>query len=85
MVEGAWRVGTMISNLQRVQCNSQAFNRDVFGHITKRKRTLEARIRGIQRSLDSVDSASLTLLHNQLLHELNQVLAQEEVFWFQKA
>ncbi|XP_057418950.1 uncharacterized protein LOC130713176 [Lotus japonicus] len=85
VVEGAWCMGSLNSKLLQVQQQSTVFNRDVFGHITKRKKTLEARISGIQRRSERVDSASLSILHNHLHCELDAVLAQEELLWFQKS
>ena len=46
---------------------------------------MEARIRGIQRSLENMDYASLTLLEKELQDGLNLVLFQEELLWFQKS
>lgn len=85
VVERAWCGGSMHLKLQQVQQQSVDFNQNVFGHITKRKRILEARIKGIQCSMETVDSASLSILHNKLQRELDEVLTQEELLWFQKS
>lgn len=42
-------------------------------------------MKGIQRSLERVDSLSLLLLEQTLQHEYNHILFQEELFWFQKS
>lgn len=51
----------------------------------EKKRTLEARLRGIQRSLERVDSAHLLRLQRELLEEYEKILFQEEILWFQKS
>ena len=35
--------------------------------------------------MENIDSASLMVLHGKLLHEYEQILFQEETFWFQKS
>ncbi|XP_019162696.1 PREDICTED: uncharacterized protein LOC109159124 [Ipomoea nil] len=64
---------------------SKAWNRDVFGNIFKRKRDLEARIRGIQSNPYYATSRGLQALEKRLAANLNQVLDQEETLWFQKS
>ncbi|XP_057419022.1 uncharacterized protein LOC130713254 [Lotus japonicus] len=86
VVASAWSPQeTLPGNLHLVQERSMVFNKDVFGDIRRRKRTLHARIRGIQLRLDTVDSAALSLLHDKLQIELHHTLAQEELLWFQKS
>lgn len=65
--------------------DSQCFNKDVFGNIFANKKILEARLRGIQRALENIDSARLILLQNELLREYESILFQEESLWFQKS
>ncbi|XP_057424948.1 uncharacterized protein LOC130718376 [Lotus japonicus] len=86
VVASAWvPQENLTANPRTVQEHSLVFNREVFGDILRRKHTLEARIRGVQLRLDKVDSASLSLLHDQLPVELHHTLAQEELLWFQKS
>lgn len=68
-----------------IRLSSQIFNKEIFGNIFKRKRTIEARMRGIQRSFERVDSLFLFQLEQTLQHEYNHILFQEELFWFQKS
>lgn len=77
--------GSPIQGHKQVQEASITFNREVFDNIFKRKRILENRLRGVQRSLESVDSVRLLLLEQQLQQEYDQVLFQEEIHWFQKS
>lgn len=59
--------------------------KEVFGNIFKRKRILENRIKGVQRSLERVDFVRIILLEQQLQRDYDQVLFQEEIHWFQKS
>lgn len=65
--------------------DSLKFNKEVFGNIFRRKRHLEARLRGVQRRLEEVDSARFCLLEKELQDEYNKVLYQEELLWYQKS
>lgn len=51
----------------------------------KKKRTLVARIRGIQQSPDYGISAFLQELESCLQQEYHEVLRQEEIMWLQKS
>lgn len=57
----------------------------MLGSIFKRKRHIEARIKGIQRTLERVDSLALHHSEQSLQHEFNDILFQEELLWFQKS
>lgn len=61
------------------------WNKDVFGNIHKKKRRLLARIDGVQRALAHNYSNGLIKLDIKLKNELDEVLAQEEAFRFQKS
>ncbi|KAJ4833706.1 hypothetical protein Tsubulata_018858 [Turnera subulata] len=62
-----------------------AWNADVFGNIVKRKRVLLKRLAGIQRYLSLRHSLFLSSLEVDLRREYSEVLAQEELLWFQKS
>lgn len=64
---------------------STQWNRNVFGNIFQRKQKLETRIRGIQCASNFGTSIYLQKLERNLISELNEVLDQEETFWFQKS
>ena len=57
-----------------VQGDARKFNLETFGNIGRRKRVLEARIQGIHRCLETVDSLKLTLLEKELQEEYNCML-----------
>jgi hypothetical protein len=65
--------------------DSSKFNKEVFGNIFARKKELEARLRGIQRTLEDIDSANLLRLQKELLLEYENILFQEETLWYQKS
>ena len=63
----------------------QVWNREVFGNIFKRKRTLMARINGIQAALEKYSSRGLMRLEARLRRDLEMVMGQEEILWWQKS
>lgn len=56
-----------------------------FGSIRKRKDKLLARLAGIQRKLMSGGHGGLIKLEKRIQKELDEVLAQEEIHWFQNS
>ncbi|KAH9648695.1 reverse transcriptase domain-containing protein [Citrus sinensis] len=57
----------------------------VFGNIFRHKNRLLVKIGGIQRALEKYHSNNLTRLEIQLKKELEAVLTQEEILWYQKS
>ena len=55
----------------------------MFGNLFKRKRRLLARVAGVQRKLAMKPNSDLIRLDKKLKGELDQVLKQNEIFWFQ--
>jgi hypothetical protein len=68
VVQFAWSKQTPcpIAGLNQVQTDSLDFNCHVFGNIRNRKHCLERRIKGIQLSLERIDSARLVYLERDL-------------------
>lgn len=58
---------------------------EVFDNIFRHKNRLLARIRGIRQALKKYHSVNLTRLEIQLKKELEAVLTQEEILWYQKS
>lgn len=87
VVQKAWRQGNNFVpiSLKRVQKDAQEFNSKTFGNIFKHKRALEARMRGVQRTLEHLDILNLAMLEKDLHKEYNEVLKQEEILWYQKS
>lgn len=87
VVHSAWTDGhlSIPAKLEKVCKEANDFNSRVFGNIFKRKRTLESRLKGIQRSLCYTDIRSLVLLEKDLHKDYDEVLKQEELIWLQKS
>ncbi|XP_019198971.1 PREDICTED: uncharacterized protein LOC109192724 [Ipomoea nil] len=68
-----------------VTAKSKTWNTDVFGNIFQRKRHIEGHIRGTQQANNYAFSGALQSLDKRLQKDLNEVLDQEETFWFQKS
>ncbi|XP_019152396.1 PREDICTED: uncharacterized protein LOC109149189 [Ipomoea nil] len=86
MIEGHWKSNmSIIENITATQNNCKEWNKSVFGNIENRKRKLMARIDGIQRCMGSQSSNGLIKLERKLRKELEEVLHQEELKWFQKS
>lgn len=87
LVENAWRNDEedVLSKLQRVRQESIEFNEQVFGNIYRRKRRVEARLKGVQRELSIQISYDLVQFEAQLQNEYRNVMKQEELLWYQKA
>lgn len=63
----------------------QKWNKEVFGNIFGRKRDLMNRLNEVDNQLVVNISPALEDLKSNLWHELDQVLQQEELLWFQKS
>ena len=57
------------------------WNREVFGNIFQRKKRVLARLRGIQKALETHSTCRLRALELELREELENILFQEEVYW----
>ncbi|KAK8659857.1 hypothetical protein V6N13_030049 [Hibiscus sabdariffa] len=73
----------IVESIASFQVAANRWNQDSFGHMGRQKHTLLARIYGIKCANESSDVLTLGKLEEQLKHELNQVLQQEESLWFQ--
>ncbi|XP_021761146.1 uncharacterized protein LOC110725977 [Chenopodium quinoa] len=60
------------------------WNQSTFHNIFKKKRNLIARIAGVQRALALQKARDLIKLESKLRKELDIVLEQEELLWYQK-
>ncbi|XP_019189720.1 PREDICTED: uncharacterized protein LOC109184127 [Ipomoea nil] len=73
------------SNIQRAQDGLTSWSREAFGSVEGRKKILLARIGGIQRQQDFSYHNGLRQLEKKLRQELDEVLYQEELMWFQRS
>lgn len=64
---------------------AKTWSHEVFGDLNKRKRRLQARLKGIQRNYDQGKVNSLFKIERELKAELELVLKQEEFIWWQKS
>ncbi|XP_057442323.1 uncharacterized protein LOC130734042 [Lotus japonicus] len=87
LVSNAWNRGSdnVQSKLSSVQVDSIAFNKDVFGDIFRRKRRIEARLKGAQRELNVRVTSDLVMFEADMQREYKSILKQEELLWFQKS
>jgi hypothetical protein len=77
--------GNVVWKLDEVKKQSIIFNRDTFGNIFKRKRQLEARIKGVHIKLDVCPRSDLINLEMDLQRQYSIVLEEEELLWYQKS
>lgn len=71
--------------LEGLRVKLRQWNKEVFGDINKKKETLLQDIKGIQDLLEVTQSDALLNQEESLLKELDVVLEQEEILWFQKS
>ncbi|XP_074315711.1 uncharacterized protein LOC141651919 [Silene latifolia] len=85
-IEESWPTGgNFLSRLELLSTKLKNSNSEVFGDIFRRKRSLIARIGGCQRELAKARQGNLIKLEAKLRKELDDVLAQEELLWYQKS
>lgn len=80
--EGSPRI---LRGLKEIQDSSLVFNHKIFVNFFHRKRHVQAKQKGVQVLLKRGEIESL-LRHEEELHQdLNDILLQKELFWFQKS
>ncbi|XP_028805248.1 uncharacterized protein LOC114760152 [Neltuma alba] len=87
-MEENWRKKERVrGSLELLKPSLVEWNTEVFKHISWKKNRLLARIGGIQRKISKEGRAArfLSKLEDQLQGELEEVLKQEEILWFQKS
>ena len=85
-IQGKWNAHLpLIPMLHSLSQDLQSWNQEVFHNIFREKRTLMARIKGIQTALSQARNSSLIKLESKLRNELDIILHQEELLWYQKA
>lgn len=75
----------MEETLKEVRDDSLEFNKRVFGDNCKRKIRVENIIEVLQRRLESVNSVAFLIQLQQAKEELDIILGQTEMLWFQKS
>ncbi|XP_021852505.2 uncharacterized protein [Spinacia oleracea] len=77
--------GALVPSLANLSLNLQVWNKEIFGNIFHQKKTLIARISGIQKIVAEQPDRGLLKLEAKLRRELDDILEKEEVFWYQKS
>ncbi|KAL4297374.1 hypothetical protein GQ457_12G006380 [Hibiscus cannabinus] len=86
MLAGSWQSdASIVKNIANFQDAASRWNHESFGHIMRRKHSLVARIRGIECANEASLVPSFVDLEEQLKSELDEVLRQEEMLWFQRS
>ncbi|KAL2902408.1 hypothetical protein RDABS01_027490 [Bienertia sinuspersici] len=75
----------LVLALKKLANDLQSWNKEVFHNIFRKKRELLARIEGIQKNLSIKHDRGLIKLESKLRKELDEVLYQEELLWYQKS
>lgn len=61
------------------------WNREVFWNIFHHKKTVLARLGGVQTRLSLAHHGGLAKLEKKLMEEYQEILYQEEILWFQRS
>jgi hypothetical protein len=87
LVDSTWNASgpSTTAKLASIKEKSITFNKEVFGNIFKRKRQVEARIKGVQRQLGISSSSDIIRLERDLQKQFSAILEEEEILWFQKS
>lgn len=85
-VHNKWaKTSPLVESLSTLAEALQVWNKEVFHNIFRQKRTLLARISGVQVALANNPHRGLLKLEASLRRELDEILAQEELLWYQKS
>lgn len=80
-----WVVARYMADfLSKLTLNLKECNKQVYGHITTKKRHIVLKIANVQRMMDLSGSNWLTQVDLNLRQELENVLHHEELLWKQK-
>lgn len=71
--------------LHELSIGTSKWNKEVFKNLFRKKRTLWARIQGMQNFQNRKGNAYLLKMEQRLKEELKEVLDQLELFWMQKS
>ncbi|XP_019176864.1 PREDICTED: uncharacterized protein LOC109172167 [Ipomoea nil] len=86
VIRQAWSLGHGLQeNIKKVQEDLSVWNREIFDSIEVRKKIMLARIGGIQKRMTQSFHRGLWKLEKQLCGELEEVLYQEELMWYQRS
>lgn len=85
VVLSGWNGSNLREKIDNFSKAAISWNKNVFGNIFRKKRWTLARIKGVQDSQSKSFSHNLISLEKDLVADYNNILAQEELLWFQKS
>ncbi|KAK2451297.1 hypothetical protein QL285_010365 [Trifolium repens] len=87
MIVASWKHDQSVpNNLLKVQNEVKKWRFDTFDQVLHKKKSIMARIDGIQRSIQNGSSARGNWkLERKLQNELREILKKEEMMWFQRS
>lgn len=85
IVKIAWHGNNWQQAVGKFPSKVQEWNYNCFGNLFQKKRRLMGRMERINKKLTMGGNSHLSKLLRKLWREYNDVLAQEELFWRQKA
>ncbi|PNX73217.1 ribonuclease H [Trifolium pratense] len=87
MLKNSWKLnGDVIQSLNQVQRDIKDWKFNTFDHVMRTKKEIMVRLGGIQRSMyNSRNVGGLCRLEKKLHAELNNILRQEELMWYQRS
>ncbi|KAL4329777.1 hypothetical protein AHAS_Ahas13G0334000 [Arachis hypogaea] len=84
LVKNSWiKQGDLVSNINNFANKAKVWNKEVFGHIFRKKQRILLRLDGINQSLSFNNNPFLEKLHNDLWREYERIVVQEESYWMQ--
>jgi hypothetical protein len=87
MLQQSWiKEGPILQNLNNVLRDIKEWKFQTFEQVMHKKKELIGRINGIQRRIqDGFNNGGLGRMEFRLQHELNTILRQEELMWYQRS
>lgn len=86
IVQQSWVKGAeVVSSIHELTSSLKTWNKEVFGNIFYWKKRVLARLQGIQKHLNGSNQPFLRRLEKELDSQYNQILKQEEIYWYQKS
>lgn len=85
-IHDQWNPTTPLTeSLSSLSEKLQTWSKDIFHNIFKTKKILLARLDGLQSKLSTHPHRGLIKLEAKIRRELEEVMAQEELHWYQKS
>lgn len=75
----------LADNVRHITTSLKDWNKEHFGSVGRKKRRVLARIQGVQKELSISRRPGLFKLEKKLQKELDDILKQEEMIWYQKS